>query len=120
MGSSGIVPQLPHAGEVRIIRKKVARVEDAAWLEEYLNELANKLAADIYLVEKIRDEWSCSPLIIMRLSFYSDGHSILMIRKLFFLPAITASFISPAFPPISIRLRGAIYETALSSFTNVI
>ncbi|KKS21696.1 MAG: hypothetical protein UU81_C0070G0008 [Microgenomates group bacterium GW2011_GWC1_41_8] len=57
MGSSGIVPQLPHAGEVRIIRKKVARVEDAAWLEEYLNELANKLAADIYLVEKIRDEW---------------------------------------------------------------
>ena len=43
---------LLHQGELKIIRKKVIRVEDTSKCEEYLNELAERLSVNLYLPGK--------------------------------------------------------------------
>lgn len=45
------IESLPYQGEMRIIREKVARIEDVAKREEYLDALAEKLSNSIGLQE---------------------------------------------------------------------
>ncbi len=45
------IESLPYQGEMRIIREKVARIEDASKREEYFDELIEKLSSSISLSE---------------------------------------------------------------------